>query len=80
MTLKQLRESKGLSQTQAAKLAGVRSSTVSKIENGGWSGERSDSEHKIRRALFAYSKEAALADPFAGLEGTQVTQPGGIDK
>ena len=58
MTLKELRESKGLSQAQAAALAGVGSSTVSKIESGGWSGERTDSEHKIRRALAAYSKDS----------------------
>ena len=59
MTLKQLRESKGLSQAQAAALAGVHSATVSKLESGGWSNERSNSEHKIRRALAAYSKEDA---------------------
>lgn len=58
MTLKQLRKSKGISQAQLATLAGVNAATVSKIENGGWSGERSNSEHKIRRALAAYSKEA----------------------
>ena len=59
MTLKELRESKGLSQAQAAALAGVHSATVSKIESGGWANERSNSEHKIRRALFAYRKESA---------------------
>lgn len=58
MTLKELRESKGLSQAQAAKLAGVGSSTVWKLENGGWSNERSNSEHKIRRALAAYIKDS----------------------
>lgn len=57
MTLKQKREAAGLSQERLAKLAGVASSSVSRIETGR-NKDRSDTEHKLHKVLANYINES----------------------
>lgn len=57
MTLKQLRESKGLTQKQAAALAGCNERTIKRIENG-HTATRTDTEHRARKILLCYQPPA----------------------
>lgn len=61
MTPKEQRLALGLSQAQAAKIAGVNPCQISKIESNIYAG-RTDTEHKIRRALAALAREREASE------------------